>query len=188
MQFLIISIVLIGMVFGPQSALSAPTMCDGIPLISQAKSLVQIFSGDIEGARKTQENFSRQIPIVRSIVESSIGNSDEVKKVQEQFLGGFLEPLVDNTPVIGHVKGAIHMVVGDTERGQEIMKGATNTGLVMVGSALGGPGAVISPSLLTNRLCSTVNSSHLVLRNIHRTLTRNHLANMLNNGRIWPRH
>ena len=37
---------------------------DSIPVISQVKSLVQVISGDEEGAKKTQENFAKTTPIV----------------------------------------------------------------------------------------------------------------------------
>ena len=54
---------------------------DSVPVVSQTKSLVQAISGDTEGARKTQENFSRQCPVVsqtRSLVEVSMGDTDAV--------------------------------------------------------------------------------------------------------------
>ena len=34
---------------------------DSVPVVSQTKSLVQAISGDAEGARKTQENFARDM-------------------------------------------------------------------------------------------------------------------------------
>ena len=36
---------------------------DSIPVVSQAKSLVQVVSGDDNGAKRTQENFLRTGPI-----------------------------------------------------------------------------------------------------------------------------
>lgn len=37
---------------------------DSIPVVSQVKSLVQVVSGDDNGAKSTQENFLRTGPIV----------------------------------------------------------------------------------------------------------------------------
>ena len=37
---------------------------NSIPVISQVKSLVQVIGGDADGARRTQEEFSRTAPIV----------------------------------------------------------------------------------------------------------------------------
>ena len=40
---------------------------DSIPVVSQAKSLVQVIGGDERGALKTQENFQRTGPIASQI-------------------------------------------------------------------------------------------------------------------------
>ena len=40
---------------------------NSIPVVSQVKSLVQIISGDEEGARQTQEEFSRKGIIVSQV-------------------------------------------------------------------------------------------------------------------------
>ena len=51
-------------------------MVDWIPVVSQVKSLVQVIAGDVAGAKETQDNFSRQCPIVapmRAAVEGLSG-------------------------------------------------------------------------------------------------------------------
>ena len=40
---------------------------DSIPVVSQVKSLVQVIDGDAEGARRTQENFSKIAPVVSQV-------------------------------------------------------------------------------------------------------------------------
>ena len=40
---------------------------DSIPLISQVKSLVQVASGDEQGAKVTQQNFLRTGPIASQV-------------------------------------------------------------------------------------------------------------------------
>lgn len=52
---------------------------DGVPVVSQAKSVVKLIAGDKEGARKTHENFLNQTPVVAQIKSLSHvihGNSE----------------------------------------------------------------------------------------------------------------
>ena len=100
-------------------------MVDAIPFISQFKSLIQVMSGDKEGARRTQENFSKQAPIIsqsRSLVEAAMGNPRAARQTQEEFVDGF-----DNIPGVGHIKGGIHYAQGNKEKGDNAMKAATRT-------------------------------------------------------------
>merc|ERR1712172_104150 len=55
--------------------------------------------------------------------------------------------LVDGTPVVGHIKGAIHYAVGDTEGGDQIMRSASRTiGVIGGGVAgiAGGPAGMVA--------------------------------------------
>ena len=100
---------------------------DSVPVVSQTKSLVQAISGDTEGARQTQENFSRQCPVVsqtRSLVEVSMGDTDAAAETQKQFVQG-MSDFADRQPVIGHIKGGIHYACGDREGGDKAMMNAT---------------------------------------------------------------
>lgn len=61
---------------------------DSIPVISQVKSLVQVITGDEEGAKKTQENFSKLAPIVsqaRSAYHALDGDLEQAKNIQKDF-------------------------------------------------------------------------------------------------------
>ena len=94
---------------------------DAIPLLSQAKSLFQAVCLDLDGARKTQENFSRQCPVVsqvRSAYEWAAGDSEAAKETQMQCLG-FMSDVVDGIPAVGHTKGVIHYTFGDKEGGDK---------------------------------------------------------------------
>lgn len=140
---------------------------DFLPVASQIKSAIQAASGDLEGAKNTQENFSRQCPVIsqaRSFVEATaLQNPEAARETQEQFLNGFIEPLADNTPVIGHIKGGIHMAVGDTKRGEEILKGASKTLAIALGSAAGPVGATSSAYLydsIVTAIDSAVKGEH----------------------------
>ena len=124
-------------------------MADWIPIVSQVKSLVQVIGGDAEGARRTQENFSKQCPVVsqvRSAVEAIGGDEEAARKTQMEFVHN-VSNFADGVPGVGHVKGAIHYAAGDTAGGDNAMKAASRTTGAIVGVAggliVGGPvGAV----------------------------------------------
>ncbi len=59
---------------------------------------------------------------VNSIVHAIKGNHEEAKKIQREFIMNS-EAIVDDTPEIGHIKGLIHILAGDKERGLEILEG-----------------------------------------------------------------
>lgn len=86
---------------------------DSLPLFSQAKSLVQVIGGDVEGARRTQENFSRRCPVVsqaRSAIEAAAGNSAAAESTQREFLGHLGETVAG--PLGAVVQGAIQEGTG----------------------------------------------------------------------------
>ena len=70
----------------------------------------EVLCNDQEGALNTQENFSRQCPIVsqsRSLVEAIFVSEEAAVQTQlEQF--GMLNGLLNGFPLVGHVKGTIH--------------------------------------------------------------------------------
>lgn len=62
---------------------------DGIIVISQIKSVVQANAGDMDGTKRTQENFIRQMPVVSQItsaVQALTHDYDGAEKTQDQFL------------------------------------------------------------------------------------------------------
>ena len=66
---------------------------DSIPIVSQLKSLIQAICGDVDGARQTQENFSRQalvISQIRSAVEAILGDQEAARRTQIEFLNSIL--------------------------------------------------------------------------------------------------
>ncbi|KAG5456688.1 MAG: hypothetical protein BJ554DRAFT_3498 [Olpidium bornovanus] len=61
---------------------------NGIPVVSQVKSLVQSISGDAEGALRTQEDFVQFCPVisqVTSAVHAAHGNHERAAQVQAAF-------------------------------------------------------------------------------------------------------
>jgi hypothetical protein len=123
---------------------------DAFPIVSQVKSLWQWIGGDSEGAKQTQENFSRRCIVVsqvRSAVHALAGNQEEARAVQTEFIKG-LSSFTDGIPIVGHLKGGIHYAVGDKEGGENAMKSASRTtGTILGGIAgglVGGPAGAIA--------------------------------------------
>lgn len=69
-----------------------------------------------------------------------------------------MEPFVDNTPVVGHIKACVHILAGDEERGVEILKGATRSTGVIVGAALAGPAGAVSGGAITDGVFTGIDS------------------------------
>jgi hypothetical protein len=86
-----------------------------IPGVSQLKSAFQVVCGDVEGARRTQEEFSMGCPIVsqcRSFDEAAMGDTDAARKTQK-VQADVLQKAVETTPVVGHMAAAVHYAKGD---------------------------------------------------------------------------
>uniref|UniRef100_A0A0G4GHV6 UBA domain-containing protein n=1 Tax=Chromera velia CCMP2878 TaxID=1169474 RepID=A0A0G4GHV6_9ALVE len=133
-----------------------------IPLVSQVKSAVQALAGDVEGARQTQVEFSRTCPVVSqltSLFHATVRrDNEEAKRVQEEFLEA-LGSAADNTPVVGHVKGAIHHLHGDGERRDQALKLASRSVGTVVGGAAGavaGPGSAVGLAVAGGLLMETL--------------------------------
>lgn len=73
--------------------------------------------------------------------------------------GETIETPIDNTPVIGHIKGGIHMAVGDTERGEDIMKSASSSTAAVVGGLAGGPAGAVSGKIWGDQIITTIDSA-----------------------------
>lgn len=123
---------------------------DTIPVVSQLKSAVQAISGDSEVARQTQINFANQMPVV-SQIKSDV---EAARRTQMRFLKN-AETLVDGTPVVGHIKGGIHMLTGDKERGVDIILGATST----TGGVLAGPAGAVAGGLATDMVITNIDTA-----------------------------
>ncbi|KAJ3126561.1 hypothetical protein HK098_007390 [Nowakowskiella sp. JEL0407] len=85
------------------------------PIISQVKSLVHAIQGDMESARKTQDDFSKQcigVSQCRSIVESAMGNNEAALQTQKEFIA---ENGVESIPVLSQIVSVAKVIGGDTE-------------------------------------------------------------------------
>jgi hypothetical protein len=102
---------------------------DWIPILSQAKSLVQAACGDVEGARETQGNFLKTCPIVSqgtSLVQSISGDKEGAMETQKAF-GKTISGVANGIPIVGHVKGVIHYALGDNDGGDLAIKCSTRS-------------------------------------------------------------
>ncbi|KAG1657684.1 hypothetical protein FOA52_011961 [Chlamydomonas sp. UWO 241] len=62
---------------------------DIIPVVSQAKSLIQVVGGDVAGAKATQQIFSKRCIIVsqaRSAFEAATGRRKDAAETQREFM------------------------------------------------------------------------------------------------------
>ena len=116
---------------------------NSIPIVSQAKSLFQI-CWDWDGACETQRDFLNFWNEVTSVVKDSYYDA----KARDKFYRGLstaINGFLDGIPVVGHIKGGIHYLSGNSEAAVRSWKAATRVLAVTVGGILagiaGGPGA-----------------------------------------------
>ena len=118
---------------------------DWVPGISQTKSLIQAVSGNIEGARQTQRNFTDSFPIVsqaKSFHYFLKHDPMKARDIQKRFLQNaapLINEAMNSTPGLGHIKGAVHFAMGDREGGKDALESATH----VLGSMIGGTGGFI---------------------------------------------
>lgn len=92
---------------------------NSLPVISQVKSAAQAIVGDLEGARKTQEDFVFQndLPVISqlsSAVYAIAGDLDKARELQENFL--------DKTsaiPIVSQIVSAGYAIGGDLDKARE---------------------------------------------------------------------
>lgn len=130
---------------------------DSLPVVSQTKSLVQAVTGDTEGARKTQQNFLETGIIfsqITSLVQSLNGDNEAARNTQIKFCEN-LEGVCDSLPVVGHIKGGIHYILGQNERGHLAMKSASGSVVLIIaatgGTIAGGPAGGAAASLAASK-------------------------------------
>lgn len=101
---------------------------DGLIGISQLKSTTQTLSGDIAGAKHTKRNFMNQMPIVSQVKQiMHYKRKEDLAAIQtsKQFLFETVEPIFNHAPILGHIKGMMHIMLGEKDRGLDTLRGAT---------------------------------------------------------------
>ena len=104
------------------------------------KNGASTFYGD---ARKTFVEYSERSIIMaplRAARHYHTGQREEAGRVLRKMCRS-VEEVVDNTPLIGHVKGVVHYFAGDTEHSYNCMIGSSRSAVVFgVGALSGGLG------------------------------------------------
>ncbi|XP_046454114.1 uncharacterized protein LOC124201908 [Daphnia pulex] len=120
-------------------------MVDWIPVLSQVKSLVQLACKDPVGAEETQKNFVTQCPGLAHVVGGvAVGlglltKNDGMTKFGMKALKGGTQTvgdLVDAIPVVGHLKGVIHLTAGDDDGATRALNAANRTSVAMTGTGV----------------------------------------------------
>lgn len=127
---------------------------NAIPVVSRIKSAVQAMSGDFDGASDTEEQLSKQCPVIsqlRSALEATY-DLDAANRTQHKFLGN-VESVPDATPIVGHVKGAVHSALSQTEPGEEYLRSASHTTASVISTGVLSAGAVSAATLATGGNC-----------------------------------
>ncbi|KAF6206720.1 hypothetical protein GE061_017956 [Apolygus lucorum] len=133
---------------------------DSVPLVSQFKSLFQVIGGDADGAKRTQENFLNTAGVVsqiKSAIHAANGDYEAARETQEKYAKN-LEELANSLPVVGHIKGGVHIALGEEEKGETIIKGATSSTGAVIGGLAGPAGAVLGGAA-TDALITGVDSA-----------------------------
>ncbi|OQR92650.1 hypothetical protein ACHHYP_03372 [Achlya hypogyna] len=107
----------------PPTPTAAPI--DTVPLVSQAKSLFQALTGDLKGASKTQENFSRGCPVVsqvRAVVEESIIQDPVAAATTRNHFSSFS---MDHCLFLSQAKSLVQALKGDTEGARQTQENFT---------------------------------------------------------------
>lgn len=118
-------------------------------------------SGDENGAKQTKQNFLNQMPVVsqvKSILHYSLNEDEAAARSSKQFLLKTVEPLMDNAPVIGHLKGMLHIMTGQNDHGMETLKRATIITAILGGARMGGPIGAICLGIITQGLITGIDS------------------------------
>lgn len=126
------------------------TFWDGVVGVSQIKQAAQWFSGDKKGARQTHRNFWNQMPVasqLKSIGQVIIGDGAGAQDTQLKFLAETVEPVLENTPVIGHIKAYVHVLLGNEAYGYKVMRSATISSMMVLIASVSGPFGALAAGL-----------------------------------------
>ncbi|EQC30960.1 hypothetical protein SDRG_11433 [Saprolegnia diclina VS20] len=88
---------------------------DTVPLVSQAKSLLQAITGDLKGASQTQDNFSRGCPVVsqvRAVVEDTIIQDPAAAARTRSHFSSFS---MDHCLFLSQAKSLVQVLKGDAK-------------------------------------------------------------------------
>lgn len=168
MQFSsLIGIFFIVLAFFVSSGTDNATFWDGCAGVSQMKSVFQYMAGYEDEAIQTQKNFLNQmigVSQVKSIYHTLNHDFKAARKTQKIFYDESVQPLLEATPLIGHIKACIHLMLGDKDRGLDILKDASRSTAIFIGAGVSGPVAAYMAGVLADAVLTSmfVNASSFV--------------------------
>ena len=81
---------------------------------------------------------------INGMIQDIKGNREESNRLKETYLSS-LSSCADGIPFVGHVKGGVHYIMGDIEKGNRSMEASTRTTTVLgAGLLTGGLGAGVA--------------------------------------------
>lgn len=127
---------------------------ESCPVLSQAKSLVQVITFDVDGALETHSIFIKRCPVVSQansltrasaagvfgLMGDSDGMEDQMSKAKEAQVecADEVSGIINYVPVVGHVRAGVLYLQGDVQRGRAAVTSATHTTGQIIGTVLGG--------------------------------------------------
>lgn len=121
-------------------------MVDNYPVVSQMKSLLQASSGDMKGARETQDNFLNATPVVGDATyfyKLAKGDSRGAKKTRSRVNSAW-NSVANSVPLVGHVKSAVHYSLHETKEAKAALRSANRASAMTVAGFFGGPLAPVA--------------------------------------------
>ena len=81
---------------------------------------------------------------INAIIQYTIGNHEKCDRLEDSYLSS-LSSCANGIPVVGHVKGGVHYIMGDIKKGNRSMEASTRTTAVFgAGLIAGGLGAGVA--------------------------------------------
>lgn len=122
--------------------------------ISQHNSTVPSSTGN--STNQTQAHLFNQSPVLKTLTHVI----DGVTKIQEKFINSQLKSksFTDGLPVIGHIKGLLHMAAGNEKEGRHIIYDANSNTAAIAGAAIAGPIGIASGKLISDAISSGIES------------------------------
>jgi len=136
---------------------------ESCPVLSQAKSLVQVMTFDLDGSLETQSIFIKRCVGVSQVnslvrvcaagvcrlVDDFDGVDDQLNKAREAQVecADDIGVIINYIPVVGHLKAGAHYLNGDAQDATDAVTSATHTTVQIIGCVAGtaagvGPTAV----------------------------------------------
>lgn len=134
---------------------------NSIPVISQVKSLVLLVSNQSDEARKVQEDFSKGCPIVSQVRSAveAISGNSEAAKETQETFAKGAVDLAGGLPVVGQVLAAVELGLGNKEKAEEYLESSYRTCAVLCGTIVGGPIGAIAGGMAMDALQTGIASA-----------------------------